>query len=208
MKRNAVRIASLVLLIMVLGSCASMKLENYRFSGAEDSFSTDFSENDGKLELTPGASVGDGVLHLNPIDEASAAGIKYAYGMNSVTRFRAKVTSDGPELFYNMLVRFEGGHTRLATILRRQNTHIFAWENDEEVYNNFTESGYLRPGQWHDVVIILHNGEYRLFVDGRLRKTLTVPAELPREGYANFEYHNEAWVDDLEITKIDGFTVE
>ncbi|MFO7780907.1 MAG: LamG-like jellyroll fold domain-containing protein [Spirochaetia bacterium] len=208
MKRNALRIGSVVLLIMVLGSCASMKLENYRFSGAEDSFATDFSENDGKLELTPGASVENGVLHLNPIDGPSAAGIKYAYGMNSVTRFRVKVTSDGPELFYNMLVRFEGGHTRLATILRRQNTHIFASENGENVYNNFTESGYLRPGQWHDVVIILHNGEYRLFVDGRLRKTLTVPAELPREGYANFEYHNEAWVDDLEITKIDGFTVE
>lgn len=148
------------------------------------------------------------MLHLNPIDGPSAAGIKYAYGMSSVTRFRVKVTADGPALFYNMLVRFEGGHTRLATILRRQNTHIFASKNGENVYNNFTESGYLRPDQWHDVVIILHNGEYRLFVDGRLRKTLTVPAELPSEGYANFEYHNEAWVDDLEITKIDGFSVE
>ena len=185
-----------------------MKLENYHFSGAEDSFATDFSENDGKLGLSPGADVEDGVLHLNPIDGGSAAGIKYMYGMNSVTRFRVKVTSDAPELFYNMLVRFEGGRTRLATILRGQNTHIFAWQNGEDVYNNFSESGSLRPGRWHDVAIILHDGEYRLFVDGRLRKTLTVPAELPSEGYANFEYHYEAWVDDLEIMKIDGFAVE
>jgi hypothetical protein len=185
-----------------------MKLENYRFSGAEDSFATDFSENDGKLEVSPGAKVENGVLHLNPIDGGSAAGIKYMYGMNSVTRFRVKVTSEAPELFCNMLVRFERGHTRLATILRRQNTHVFAWDKREEVYSNFSESGYLRPGQWHDVVIILHDGEYRLFVDGRLRKSLTVPAELPSEGYANFEYHYEAWGDDLEITKIDGLTVE
>ena len=58
---------------------------------------------------------------------------------------RVKVTSDAPELFYNMLVRFEGGRTRLATILRGQNTHIFAWQNGEDVYNNFSESGYYAP---------------------------------------------------------------
>ncbi|MFP4212012.1 MAG: LamG-like jellyroll fold domain-containing protein [Alkalispirochaeta sp.] len=209
MVRNGIRAGSIILAFTLLGGCASMKLENYEFSGKESTYSTDFSSADDTIELlSPTARVDDGVLHMKPVGSGEAVRINMIYGMSSMTRFHLKVTETGPELFFNMLERYTGGHTRLATILRQENTHIFAWDKGNQVYDSFSESGYLRPGTWHEIVIILHDGEYRLFVDGVLRKSLTVPPELPTEGYASFEYHYEAWVDDLEIYRFDSYLVE
>lgn len=189
---------------LLFAGCASMNLENYVFQGETSEFSTDFSSAD-RMRLDSGAEVSNGTLHVSGEGNVE---LDIEYGRGSITRFKAKGADASSEVYYNLLVTDNPG-SRLATILRPSNVHVFADANGESVLDSIKDTSTLSSGgDWREFVIVMTQDEYILFVDGKRKTGLTLPTELPKQGGANFEYHNEYWIDDYSVSLIDGYMVE
>ena len=211
--RTLVSILILIMAVLVItGSCASMKLVNYEAVNPKVLYETDFSQDDGMFDFYLRGEIleiKDGVMHLKgkPDGTAAHAYFKIPFGRNSITSLKFKISKYGPEGFLNFL---SGGHdlnTRIAIIMRRSSFGVFAWVNGKSVYNKFYSNKSLAPGKWHDITVSIQNDTLKLFINGRSSLNAPLDEKLPLKGYLNLECHKEMWIDDLKVVEVDTFEV-
>ena len=213
MKRIAfVLVLILIMAVLVItGSCASMKLVNYEAVNPKVLYETDFSQDDGMFDFNPRGEIleiKDGVMHLKgkPDGPAAHASFKVPFGRNSVTSLKFKISKDGPAGFLNFLSSRDL-NTRFVIIMRSSNFHVFAWVNVKTVYNKFYEGKSLTPGKWHDITVSIQNDTLKLFINGRSFLKAPLDEKLPLKGQLHLECHKEMWVDDLKIFEVDTFEI-
>lgn len=205
MKRIAV--FCLIGIVLLLGSCASMKLENYSSEGENVLFRTDFSTLDDRFMIaSPGKTVeiDQGALHLVGEPEGEPAHVELAepFGNNSVTSLKLKLSKARPEAFINFMASEEG---RLAFIFRDENFHVFADHNGKNVYDALMDYRGMATEEWKDITVAIVDYDVLLFFSGRLAKKFELPDDFHSQGMLNFECHDEYWVDDLVIKKVSSF---
>jgi len=172
-------------------------------SGGSVLYETDFSRDDGGLDLDPPGEINEiskGVLHLKGIKDGQAAhaGLKEVYGNNSITTFRIK---------FGERYQKEGAFADVN----------FLWMDNDRVKATFANDAFYiwtraagqedlvrvpansTTGRWYDVQVAIEDYRFSISIDGRLLKTLDLNERLPSQGHLNFECHDEYWVDDLRV---------
>ena len=193
----------LIILVFFITSCASMKLENYDFSGEKLIYETDFRSVQGPVEvLSEGQKVelDDGTLHLVGVQDGPAAHVELMepFGNNTVLRFGLLLSESRPEAFINLFVQEEN---RMTIIFRDENIHVFANAGGQELYSSIKQPG-IKAGIFHQVLLLIADYELLIFVDGKLLKKSPVPDGLPATGHLNLESHGEFWINNLIIESI------
>ena len=113
MKKFTVLLLSSLAIFLLLGSCASLKLENYRSAGENVIYRTDFNQLDDRFMIAEEGKtvqIDDGALHLEGVPGGPAAHVEFSepFGNNSVTSLKLKLSESRPTAFINFLAGDQG----------------------------------------------------------------------------------------------------
>lgn len=207
----------LLITLFAFASCASMKLENYTPVGLKVLYEENFTQGEEIESLNIDAHAGyirleENALHFHAAENGDGNGASYNVALGDGVRisFRMMLGADNPSghpsSHINFLWNDAGG--RICINFDQENIGGFInypGGGDGSV-PQISQTG-LRTNQWYDLTFIILDRKLTIFKNGLRLKSISLDDRIPRSGRFILECHQDMWIDDLVIARIDDFVL-
>ncbi len=201
----------LIAVLLILSSCATLKLENYRTNQPKVLYENNFSSTTSGFTIVLEGKLLQ--IENNSLHFLSAAGdvhgahasLDIPFGNNSFTSFMLKLGK-----------KFNPGHpcshinflwirrSRICILFDQSGITGFTEFGDEFNHLNIS-SRSLKTNEWYHITVFIQDYEMTIFIDGKRLKPIKLDDRLSSKGHLVFECHQEMWIDDVKVTEISSF---
>lgn len=208
----------LSVVLFALSSCASMRLENYEEIGSDLLYMEDFTQGEDIESLDIEARHGfikleNDALHFHAAENGNGNGATFQIPLrdNVLISFRLMLGPDNPtghpSSHINFLWNDNGGRICINFDQNSIGGFINYPGGGNGSISQISQTG-LKTNQWYDLTFVVLNRKITIFKNGTRLKTISLNDKIPASGRFVLECHQDMWVDDLIITRIDDFILK